>query len=399
MQKQMWVTDNLNNKDMQKTIVNIITEDNPVSAYLFIKEMYKEGDRLMYISAKDTEDDLELMAEVDNVPVELIDEIVLKRDMDEFSYEMICRTIKTHLCDSEHYCVNLAGGTRYLALAVQQVFEDFQTDFYYTDLEDNILIKSKFDDNIYNNDDFHIPIKYKLSIEEYLKIHEININRKSGDMKPTQSPEMSEHFFDLFTHNKFKSKDYKVMELLRVNYRNRKHISIWEVENNNTQKNPQIAGLSDFLSTARFKPEFEDNLTKEEIEFLTGGWFEEYIYYKVVDILHPEQITLNMVINPDNIQRINELDVVYMVNNKLYVIECKSGIESESMFNSIVYKACALRESFLGCQCKSFICALKKDDNDFLSRIAQNMDITFWDSDTVTNKKALENAIKLSIAY
>ena len=36
---------------MPKTIVNIITEDNPIPAYLFIKEMYDEGDRLMYISA------------------------------------------------------------------------------------------------------------------------------------------------------------------------------------------------------------------------------------------------------------------------------------------------------------------------------------------------------------
>ena len=45
---------------MSKTLVNIITEDNPIPAYLFIKEMYEEGDRLMYISAKDTEDVIEL---------------------------------------------------------------------------------------------------------------------------------------------------------------------------------------------------------------------------------------------------------------------------------------------------------------------------------------------------
>ena len=36
---------------MSKTLVNIITEDNPIPAYLFIKEKYEVGDRLMYISA------------------------------------------------------------------------------------------------------------------------------------------------------------------------------------------------------------------------------------------------------------------------------------------------------------------------------------------------------------
>lgn len=39
---------------MPKTLVNIITDDDPIPAYLFIKEMYETGDRLMYISAKDT---------------------------------------------------------------------------------------------------------------------------------------------------------------------------------------------------------------------------------------------------------------------------------------------------------------------------------------------------------
>lgn len=53
---------------MPKTIVNIITEDNPIPAYLFTKEMYKQGDRLMYISAKDTKDDLNALSELFNVP-------------------------------------------------------------------------------------------------------------------------------------------------------------------------------------------------------------------------------------------------------------------------------------------------------------------------------------------
>jgi len=42
---------------MPKTLVNIIIDDNPIPAYLFIKEKYEAGDRIMYISAKNTEDD------------------------------------------------------------------------------------------------------------------------------------------------------------------------------------------------------------------------------------------------------------------------------------------------------------------------------------------------------
>ena len=67
---------------MPKTIVNIIAEDNPNPDYLFIKEMYEEGDYLMYISAKDTEDDLDALSELFNVPTTHIEEIVLQRGSD-----------------------------------------------------------------------------------------------------------------------------------------------------------------------------------------------------------------------------------------------------------------------------------------------------------------------------
>ena len=46
---------------MPKTLVNIVTDDNPIPAYLFIKEKYEAGDRLMFISAKSTEDDLSFL--------------------------------------------------------------------------------------------------------------------------------------------------------------------------------------------------------------------------------------------------------------------------------------------------------------------------------------------------
>ena len=39
----------------------------------------------------------------------------------------------------------------------------------------------------------------------------------------------------------------------------------------------------------------------------------------------------------------NELDVCFIKANKLFVIECKTGVTNESLFNEIVYKVCALK--------------------------------------------------------
>ena len=266
---------------MSKTLVNIITEDNPIPAYLFIKEKYEEGDRMMYISAKDTEEDLDALSELFSVPATHIDEIILKNDVDELSYEKICRAVLARLNHETQYCVNLAGGTRYMALAVQQVFEKFNTQFFYVQVEENLIVQSVFDDGIYNNDDLFYPIKYKMTIAEYLRAHEIQHKLLQYDHQPIRSESESTNLFEMFTQNKFTHDDYEVMEMLRLHYRNRKRINITAIESSTDPNRPAIPHLSAFLNHLYFIPKNNGMLYRDELEYLTGGWFEEYVYYLV----------------------------------------------------------------------------------------------------------------------
>ena len=41
---------------MSNTIVNIIDREDPLPLYLFFKERYKEGDRLMFVAGKNESD-------------------------------------------------------------------------------------------------------------------------------------------------------------------------------------------------------------------------------------------------------------------------------------------------------------------------------------------------------
>lgn len=365
---------------MSKTIVNIITEDNPIPAYLFIKEMYEVGDSLMYISAKDTEDDLDLLAEIDGVSLDVIEEILLKNDMDEYSYEKICRSVKSHLKSDVSYCVNLAGGTSYMVLAVQQVFEDFNSEFFYTDVENNIIIKSKFDDNIYNGDDYHFPIKYRMSLSEYLNAHQIQHNLGKYPHDPTRSLEDADNMFQIVSQQLMTQRDYYILENLRNNYRgNKRGVTFDELKNPKSDDADPILDIDKFVRRLSFTPSKNEAFTKADIDYLTGGWFEEYVYYLVKQMLEPQEIAINLTIHCENVKRQNELDVLFMKGNKLYVIECKTGVENNSMFNQIVYKACALKESLLGVNCASYIFMLKRDSKDDLERVAQNMGINLVD--------------------
>lgn len=377
---------------MSKTLVNIITEDNPIPAYLFIKEMYKEGDKLMYISAKDTEDDLDALSDMFSVPAYNIEEIVLKHNMDEFTYEKICRTVKEILKPDINYCVNLAGGTRYMALAVQQVFEDYNSTFYYVQVEENMIVKSKFDDAINNNDDYFYPISYRMNITEYLEAHEINHDLAPYTHKPIRFREEAEYIFNLFSQNVLSDQDYETLELLRTYYRNLRYIKIKVVQEKGYYNYPPVPGLTDFLNTVDFVSERQGILSKREVEYLTGGWFEEYVYYLVKKRIKPQDIALGVRIWRRNVNHNNELDVVFTKGNKLFVIECKTGVQTKQ-FNEVVYKLCAISEALLGVSCCSFIFSLKPDETDVLKKVAKNMDITFIDRGILTSRKKLRKEL------
>ena len=378
---------------MSKTLVNIITEDNPIPAYLFIREMYEEGDRLMYISAKDTEGDLDALSELFSVPATQIDEVVLKHDMDEFTYEKICRMVLVHLRADAHYYVNLAGGTRYMALAVQQVFEKFNSEFYYVQVEENLIVKSVFDDSIYNNDDRFFPIRHRMTIAEYLRAHEIQNNLGVCSHNPIRPEAETKLIFNLFSKQMLAGRDYETMELLRLYYRNRKRVQIKILETTGSFNSPAVPGLSRFLINIGFVPRTKGVLSHEELEYLTGGWFEEYIYYLVKKSVKPQDIAIGVVISRQGIRHNNELDVVFTKGNKLFVIECKTGVQTERLFNEIVYKVCAISEALLGVSCNSYIFSLKKDESNALKRIAENMGITFVDNRILTTPRKVQSAM------
>lgn len=367
-----------------KTLVNIITEDNPIPAYLFIKEKYEAGDHIMYISAKDTEDDLEWLSMIDGVSSDYIEQIVLKRDTDEFKYEKICRVVKTHIRKGEHYCVNLAGGTRYMVLAIQQVFEKADSEFFYTNIEDNTIINSKFDDSIFDDDDYFFPIRYRMNIAEYLLAHELEHDVRKSDHTPLLPYSHSENMFKLFSEGLLSNYDYKILETLRLNYRNRNSgVSVREIMHPVKTTRTPIPGIMKFLEMISVQPS-QGRLSHEQLEWITGGWFEEYVYYNVKQVINPDDIAIGVQIGRKGVKRNNELDVVFIKNNRLFVIECKTGVETERLFNEVVYKACALREALLGVSCHSYIASLKQDHADDLKNIARNMDIEFWDYTAMT---------------
>lgn len=382
---------------MAKTLVNIISREHPLAAYLFIKEYYEAGDKLLFVAANEDFECITPLVKTLNINPEVVQRIVLRRDSDKYTYERICRIINNAINKNTDYVVNLAGGTRYMALSVQHVFSNYHTTFYYIQTRENLIVKTIFNNSIYDNDDEIIPIQYKMNLREYFEVygltHDLDTPKTLvGEKQTTCTPSL---LFDLFTKRKLSFSDYKVMEVLREKYRNWNSINIKEVENTVNDSMIPIPNLSKFLKYIKFVPSEAGVLQHEELDYLTGGWFEEYVYRLIQQNVEPDDMALGVRIDGcTEIRHNNELDVCFIKNNQFFVIECKSGIHSESMFNEIVYKVSSLKEVLLGLDCRSYIFSLKKDPTGDLKKIANYMDVTFCDFDTLTREEKLKKMLK-----
>ena len=373
---------------MSKTIVNIIDKSNPLPAYLFTKEYYEEEDELLFISAEEEADCIQVLTKSLEIEEQKVKSIIVQRYQEKFLYEHICRTIKNKLDTEKQYYLNLAGGNRYMTLSVQHVFEDFNTLFFYTQTRENQIVKTIFDNSIYDDDDEVFPIKHRMSLKEYFSLYGLqsDVDEPRKQVKETA---FSQHLFTMFSQGLLGQGDYKVMEILREKYRNWKFLIISEVEHPTKDYMTAIPNLSKFLEFIGFVPERPGSLQSYEMEYLTGGWFEEYVYALIKDVLQPDDIAMGVHISNGIIKHNNELDVCFIKSNKLFVIECKTGVTSESLFNEIVYKVCALKEVLLGTS-NSYIFSLKKDHKGNWKKTAKYMGITFCDWLNLTKPENLK---------
>ena len=378
---------------MGKTIVSIIS-DQTIPNVLFIKEMFQEGDKLMFISSKKMELKVKwIVNALGMADTTHITNIVLENTDDEERWNVMCNKIESYLSNNEKYFVNLTGGTKYMDFAVSEVFEKFDSTIYYIPYPKNYILSPRSLDNIL--------IKTRLSVADYLTAYNIPFKCKSI----TQGEEYTSSFYNLYVNGNLSDEEKNILDKLRV-YRSGKGskgnpISIKELESReeDTEKKPSINGLSDFLTRVNY-PIKNNELSKYEIQYLTGGWFEEYVYFLINNRINPDDIQIGVEIQKSESTNINDLDVVFTKGNKLYVIECKTGVGSEGLFNQIVYKASALKEKLLGLSAKSYIFSLNPPIDDRLKSTAVNMGTNYIDLSDFTDDekmdKLFESIIKQS---
>ena len=385
---------------MARTLVNIISAQT-IPNYIFIKDFYVEGDSLLFFTSSTMIKPLKYILDT----LGLSDKDVEIHQLTEENWRVMCQEIASVIKPDVNYLVNTTGGTKYMSMAVSEEFHKHpNADFFYIPYPKNVYLKTS---------EKAIPIKHRVSIKEYMGI------TKGVEYSVKQCVEKRDYVYAFFERYINMSQDeLLILDKIRTNFRNQK----FEIEDIDTVckeptfivKNPdtkkekryvfeQVNGLNVLLDKIQF-PFTEDNkLNSKEIEFLTGGWYEEYMYYLIEDKIQPDDIALGVFIKQSENTNTNDLDVVFTKGNKLFVIECKTAITKtqfkgvEAMFKEISYKSATLKATLLGLPSNSYICSLNESDESF-KKIAQKMGIIYYDrsyfTDPTKQKSFISDIIK-----
>jgi hypothetical protein len=361
---------------MTKIIVSIVSEQTTPNL-VFIKEMIQSDDELLFISSKKFENRIDWIINALGCTKQAM-RIILDDGAEECWTEMISQ-IKEKLSFHAHYIVNMTGGTKFMISAIPVAFQDFNTEYYYIPFPKNVILKIGTDEQI--------NINYRISVKEYFDCNNTNIPKTK---KLIQKEEYTKLFFNKFVNGDL---NFEIIEKLR-NYRD-KNIDIQEIETGKSlnEKKPQINGLSDFLEGNSFPLQTQGKLLKSETQYITGGWFEEYIFSKLKEDINPQDIVIGVELPIANNRQISnrDLDVVFTYENKLFVIECKTGIDGEKMFNETVYKAAALKNEKLGKLSANTSIFSLSGENEKFREIARALGINYYDkSFFIDEKKFIE---------
>ena len=308
---------------MGRTLLVSLVSDQTIPNVQLIKQLREQVTDYFFITTKGMEN------KGTRTWIEKASQIAGEKiEVEEFSFTDISKKLSG--CDFEIYdkiIVNLTGGTKIMTLVAYDFFKNIGADIYYVTGHNNELIKlfpvKKNNISTFSN---------STTLEEYLLSYGFSIKKSELSGIPF---EQSEKLFNSFC----KVNMTEHVDAIKLINANRKK----GVKKNDFDK------VSVFLNKIDYVPEKAGSLSKKETKYLSGDWFEEYIGLRIKKELNlaDNDIFISTELKKAMSQKvknnalellgemseqesekdfINEMDVMFMYNNKFYSIECKSSI-------------------------------------------------------------------------
>lgn len=318
--------------------------------------------------------------------------------------------------------INLTGGTKLMSMAVFNYFAKFphcKMVYVPTPKREKPCYKEIFPQTAIK--EFTAP----LNINDYLNGY--GYNYKTGKLSGL-SIEYSKAFCDFFCHTDMSQYD-EAMLLLRK-YRNK---------GKGVTKEEDFQRVKPLLTDSHFTPQEEGKLSDVEVQYLTGGWFEEYVYFRIKEelgiaddcIVTGALLTRNTMKSNEKLyeqllgeelttthETANEFDVMFVYHSTLFVIECKTSIinkiadpagsgrlKEENILGKTIYQVDSLKNK-LGLYASAYIFTLsdfrtmrnvedKGKRNDITNHLIELIDRATYSHISIADRHRIINAHSL----
>lgn len=241
------------------------------------------------------------------------------------------------------YALNLTGGTKVMSIALFAYFSrpSFHTEIYYLPVGKNSYQQI-----------FPFPataekkLSYQSDLITYLTSYGFAV-KESGDLhSPVYPKDITAKTLDVFLRSEDAFR--KMANELRRIYNARR-----KMDRELLIQMEEIGGeTASFIQTLGLPLRSPDRLYAEEIAYLIGGWLEEWAYAGIQSYfsLSEAEIGVGVKTQEERSENSNEFDLLFIKNNTLHVLECKSGLgnrrEIWPLYKSAVFRLVALRQKF-----------------------------------------------------
>ncbi len=339
-----------------KTLLVTLVSNQTIPNIQFIKEMRDENTQYLFLSTKKMENEFAWIVDACKIEKSLQTVVEVK----EYSIIDIREKLDgiKNFDEFDRILVNVTGGTKVMSLTATDYFRDFKAEIYYVTGVDGTILKIHPKSSVVETN-----IKHEILLPEYISGYGFLMQESSLS---GVNYEYIKRFFSWFLQDRNTTHKSIISDLRK--YRDSKILLI-----------SQVTGLSAFLAEIDFPlSDIERKILKKaEIKFLTGEWFEEYIYYRLKEELsiHDENIKNGAILRKNNTP--NEFDVIFLYKGTLYTIECKTSIvnrggdpkaKPQNLITETIYKAAALQKNF-GLFSKFAIFTLSSKENDEIREV------------------------------
>lgn len=378
----------------RKVLVSLVSEQTIPNIEL-IKEFQHEEIKYLFISTKQMEKQLSWIVKT----LELNPSDYNTIEVDAFDAKNIEEKLSKYKFDDEEILLNITGGTKLMSLIVNDFFKNIGATIYYVTGHNKQYLKV-----FPNRGKRKFELSKKITLKEYLTAYGFKIKENT----PYKTQTDSENFIKYYT-----TTDFAILEPITNQLQGRRGNSNTEIKS--------IYGLDNLLNDIDYQHSNPDKITKYDVKYLTSDWFEEYVYYKVKNEFNLDDDEIGTGYELIKNEITNEFDVLFIYQNKLFVIECKTSFyrteniiktkggeqkitpKKINLLSEIIYKSDALRNNFgLFANTSLFTVAPVKDENGnvfknlekHLQR-AKNNRIKIISKQDILSKKTIKELLKI----